>query len=84
MAAGSLKCKNTALLHQMLLALNPDGEPEVQSGQKTIYRFENGNVVLSAWDSTVSCAFQGKLGENTEIGRCIIAIIEEINRSKEN
>lgn len=69
------------ILHTMLQNLNPDSV-EPQSGQKTIYRFENNTVILSVYDSTGSCQFQGSKGEKSETAQKIIDLINGLNNKE--
>lgn len=79
----AIKLENRELLHslhEMLNKLNPEAV-EHQGNQKTIYRFEGGDLVLSVYNSTGNCQFQGVKGENSEIAKKIINIIECLNKN---
>lgn len=76
------QCEDLDLLHDMLQVLNPTKIEEQGKGQnkKTIYRFEQEEVVLCVYSSTKNCQFQGKNAENSELSTQIITIIQDINK----
>lgn len=80
MATKLRNLKLLPLLHNMLDELNPE-HVDTQGNQKTIYRFEGGACVLSVHGSTGSCQFQGTRGENSEMAKKIINIIEALNQN---